>query len=876
MRILALIISLYYLSTFISNAQNNDELLNKRVRFPKEKLTVQCVLNELTKKYNINFSYEPTEIPLQKNVAISKSEITLREALNGLAVNSGIEYIVRSKVIIIRKSDSNKSVDPNLKKEKYTISGLIKDSASAETLPYTNVCVMGMSIGTVSNQYGFYSITLPKGEYQLVFKCVGFEEMSKDLNLEKDIRLDVDLLSKSQELQEVIITNKTNNLRDIERRMSKIDVKTIKEMPALGESDILRGMQFLPSVSSGAEVGGGMVVRGGAWDQNLMLLDEATVYNANHLIGIYSTFNPDIIKDIKFYTSGIPASYGGRTSSVMDVTQKEGNMKSYHCNLGIGLITSKLTFEGPLLKDKSSFVIAARRSYVDLFFKYIPNDNVKDVKTYFYDINSKINLIINDNNRIFLSCYVGKDLTNVSDYNEDYGNITGTLRFNHIFSKKLFSNTSIIYSKYNMTNVGESVLWGWKNTVGLAHYEFKNAFNYYTAKHNIEFGIKSIYYKFCPGDLKPVGDSSQTFTMKIPEEYALESALYLSDNFRIGAKLEIQMGLRFSTYNFLGKADIYSYGENTPKHPSTITDTIHYNKNAIIKSYYYPEPRLSIKYNFSDHHSIKLSYNKMAQYIQQISNQNIPLPNDMWKASNSNIKPLTGQQFSVGYFSVWKEPSIEFSCEVYYKLLENVLEVKPGTDIYLNETIDAGLLQGKGRARGIELMASKTEGKLTGTLSYTWSKTERKIDSKFLEETINFGNYYPANYDIPNKLTLTAEYKISKRFSFTSDFTYQTGRPITLPSGQYTYFYTLMPYYSGKNLQRMPNFHRLDIGAVLKNKYKENRKWESFWTFSLYNVYGRKNAFSLYLRRKPNTKNTEAVKMWFMSVVPSLSYSIKF
>lgn len=758
----------------------------------------------------------------------------------------------------------------------YTISGIVKDSATGETLPYASIGIEGTNCGTVTNQYGFYSITLVEGIYTMVSKYLGYDENKRKIILDQNFRLNIEMSFKSQQVEEVVVSARKNGLKDIERRMSKIDIKVIKELPALGEADVLRSMQLLPGVTTVSEVGGGFQVRGGAGDENLMLLDEAIVYNANHLVGMYSTFNPDIIKDIKFYKSGIPASYGGRLSSVMDVTQKDGNMKSYHGSVGIGLIASKFTLEGPIVKDKSSFIIAARRSYIDLFFKYFPNKEVHDVRTYFYDLNSKLNYIFNDNNRVYLSCYLGNDLTGVTGYNEEYGNITGTLRYNHIFSQKLFSNTSVIFSKYNMANNQSSELWSWKNNLGLNHYEFKNEFTYFIARHKIAFGVKSIYYTFYPGDLEPVGDSSKIAKIKIPNQYAIESAIFIEDNFQIGSKIEIQYGLRFSNYNYLGPSDIFNYAPDEPKDPATITDTIHYGKSAVIKSYNNTEPRLSVKYNITENHALKISYNRMAQYIQQITSASTPMPYDMWKASNTYIQPLTGDQFAIGYFSEFLNNSLEFSVEVYYKNLHNVIDVKPGTDISLNNTLDAGLLQGKGKAYGTEIMLNKTTGRLTGMISYTWSRSLKKIDGRFQSEKINSGNYYPSDYDIPHKFTFAGEYELNKRFSFTADFTIMSGRPVTLPSGQYIYFGTLLPYYSGKNLDRLDPYHRLDLGAVLYNKHKEGRKWESFWTFSIYNVYGRENTYSLFIRRKNNSKDTEAVKLWMISVLPSISYSIKF
>ena len=759
--------------------------------------------------------------------------------------------------------------------KKITISGIIRDNSSGETLPYASVGIEGANLSTLSNQYGFYSITLPNGKYKIVYRCIGYEENVIDIVLDKDNRSDIELHIKSQELQEVVITEKNNDLNDIDKKISKIDIATVKKLPSFGGiPDIMRSIQLLPGVISSSEVGGGIQVRGGAWDQNLMLLDEAIVYNATHLEGLYSTFNPDIIKDINFYKSGFPASYGGRLSSVMDITQKDGNMKSYHGEAGIGLISANLSLEGPIVRDKSSFIVAARRSYVDLFFRYFPQ--IKDVKTFFYDLNSKVNYIINNNNRIYLSVYSGQDVTNVDSYDEAYGNLTGTLRFNHIFNQKLFSNTSLIYSKYKMTDSESANPYAWKNNLGLDHYEFKEHFMFFTAKHKMEFGLKGIFYVFHPGELSPMGDSSQILKIAIPNQYAIEPSVYFTDNYQVSSKISVQYGLRFSDFSYLGPADVYIYSNDAPKRVNTIIDTITYKRNKVIKSYNNLEPRFSIKYCLNQNHSFKLSYDRMAQYIHQISNTIVPLPYDMWKPSGYYIKPLTSHQFSLGYFAALFQHTIDFSFELYYKRLQNVTEVKPGADISLDKTLDADLLQGRGRAYGLEIMVNKTKGKLTGMISYGWSRSEKKIDGTFQPEKINFGRWYSAAYDIPHKISFSGEYKVNERFSFTAVFNYMTGKPITLPSGQYIYFNTLIPYYSGVNLQRLPDYHRLDIAAVWHGKKKALRKWQGFWTFSIYNVYGRENAYTIYIQRKPESQDTEAMELWMLSVVPSLSYTIKF
>ena len=857
-------------------------ILHLSAETPLLNLTMQNVsLHEILKKIKElsgkNILYNNNLIDKFTNETIELKNATLEDALRKILEGKELKFSIIDDVIIIEPDAEKQNPDKSnnfIQKVKgnFTISGIIKDGFSGETLPYVSIYIEGTGLGVQSNPYGFYSITLPAGTYHLEYKCVGYKDNTKIIVLDNDIRSEEILQIKNREMDEVVITQKNNDLSKIETRMTNIDVTSVKELPALGEPDILRNIQLLPGVTSPTELGGGFNVRGGGADQNLMLLDEAIVYNPYHLIGLYSVFNTNIIKDVKFYTSGIPASYGGRLSSVMDITQKDGNMNSFHGSAGIGLISSDISLEGPIAKDKSSFIIALRRSYIDLFFPFFTE--LKNTKTYFYDLNSKLNIIINNNNRIYFSFYSGNDITNVLSENEEYGNITSTLRYNHIFNRKLFSNTSLIFSKYKMTDNESANPYSYNANLGLNNYEFKNSFMYFIPKHKIEFGINIIDYLFHPGELSPMNDSSDMKKIVIPDQYSIESAVYLSDNFHINSKIEMQYGLRASDFCYLGPQVVNEYSNGALPN---IIGTISYKRNQVIKSYNNLEPRLSIKYSINDNNSLKLSYNKLSQYIQQISDTEVPLPFDMWKPSNNYIKPLIGNQFSIGYFSDLYKNTIEFSIEAYYKLLQNVIQVRPGANITLDTTLDADLLQGKGRAFGCELMVNKTKGKLTGMISYAFSRSLQKVVNPYLQETINNGNWYPSLYDIPDKISVAGEYKLTSRISFTIDFSYMTGEPITLPSGQYTYFGYLIPYYSNVNLQRYPDYNRLDIGMVLHSKKKPNRKWEGFWNFSIYNVYGRENAYSIYIQRIYwGTQNTQANEIWLMTVFPSASCTIKF
>ena len=861
----ALLIAALFCITQSIYGQN--DILESKINLNKQEYELKSILNLLFDEYSVNFSYNEKDLPLAKVIHFSHKQQNLKSVLDEISRQTVLDYALRDEIIIIKKP-----------LKKYTVSGNITDTNSGETLPYANIVVTDKQLGTVSNKFGFYSITLTEGTYTLTFNYVGYNVIQKTIELTGNITVNIDLLPKTETLEEVIIKPEQNDILNSEKRLVTLDIQKIKEIPAsLGEADVLRYCQSMPSVVSVGEAGGGYFVRGGAWDQNLMLLDEAVVYNGAHIEGFFSVFNPDILKDVKFYKEGIPAKYGGRISSIMDITQKEGNMKSYHFSAGVGLIASKLMIEGPIIKDKASFVLAGRRSYMDIFFKYLPDEDIKDSKYYFYDINSRLNFILNPKNRLYFSLYSGDDHLKDNTYDQRYGNLTTTFRWNHLFGSRLFSNTSLIYSDYVMQDRDPGSDWSWKNTVGIDHYEFKDNFSWYLASHKIDFGVDMQYVSFHPGHREPLSDSSLSVNIKIPDQQSLESAIYIDDCIKLTPRLEFFMGLRLSYFMNLGPEDIFVYDQDSPKDETSITDTIHYRNNQAIKTYAYPEPRFSLKCNLSDNQALKLTYDRTVQYIHRITENYMALPTDMYKPSNKYVKPVLCDQVSLGYFTALKDHLFDLSVEIYYKKIQHVTEVKPGSDIYLNSTLDADILQGDGKAYGIETMLSKTNGIFTGTVSYTYSRSFKKIESEYKQENLNFGKFYPAHYDIPHQFKLIAQYKLNDKWSFHADFLYLTGRPVSLPDGQYIYAETLIPYYSGINNHRLPDFHRLNIGATRYSVSKPGRKWRGYLNFSLYNLYARKNAYSIYIRRKPMTRNTEAVNFTIIeTIVPTLSYNIEF
>ncbi len=844
-------------------------LLEKNIKLHDTEYNLQLLLNELITEHSVSLSYTNKDIPAEMVVHIDRKEQSLRSLLDQIEQQAGLEYYEHNETIILKTKIPSK---------KYVVSGIIKDTKSGETLPYASIMIAGRQLGTVSNKFGFYSITLPEGTYTLVFNYMGYAAFEKIIDLKDNMTVHVEMSPKSEDLEEVVIVSRQTDAMADENRLSSIDIQKIKEIPAsFGEADVLRSCQSLPGVVSIVEAGGGYFVRGGAWDQNLMLLDEAVVYNNAHIEGFFSVFNPEVLKDVKFFKGGIPAKYGGRISSVMDITQKEGNMKSYHINAGIGLIASKLMIEGPVIRDKASFVLAARRSYLDIFFKYLPNEDIKDSRYFFYDLNARFNFILTPKNRLYLSVYSGSDHLENSSYEQEYGNLTTTFRWNHIFGNRLFSNTSIIYSDYVMQDMDNGNEWSWKKTVGIDHYELKENFTWYLSGQMIEFGANMQYVTFHPGNQVPLTDSSFSSKIKIPDQYSVESALYVEDNIKFTPNLDILIGLRLSDFRNLGPANVFIYDPDFPKDEYGIVDTIHYKNNRVIKKYSYLEPRFSAKYDLNDNHALRFTYNRTVQYIHRITQNYIALPIDMYKPSDPYLKPVLCDQVALGYFTSFSNKKFELSAEVYSKRIHNIIEVKPASDIYLNPTLNADLLQGNGKAYGIETMVSKTKGLLTGSLSYTFSRSLKRIAGESKYETLNFGDYYPAHYDIPHQVKLILQYKKGSKWSFHADFLYLTGRPVSFPDGQYVYAETLIPYYSGINQNRLPDYHRLNLGATRYSLNKPGRKWRGYWNFSVYNCYARKNAHSIYIRRKPSSRNTEAVRLSIIgTIVPSFSYTMEF
>lgn len=747
--------------------------------------------------------------------------------------------------------------------EKYTISGIIKDARTGEFFQGASLTIAEKSnIGVLSNEYGFYSLLLPKGNYIFKVSYVGYSEATQTINLDSNITINWELVDKNQ-LEEVIISGKRkdDNLRKPIMGTEILNMNEIAKIPVIfGEKDIIKTLQLLPGIKSNGEGGNGFSVRGGATDQNLILLDEAPVYNASHLLGFFSTFNSDAIKDATIIKGNSPAQYGGRLSSVLDVKMKEGNNKDYNVTGGLGLISSRLSIEGPIQKDKSSFLISGRRTYADVFLQLSPD--FSDSKLFFYDLNAKANYRINDKNKLYFSGYFGRDVLGLGNtFNTNWGNSTGTLRWNSIWNSRLFSNTSVIYSNYDYNiNIKDDET-NFNINSNIKDWNLKQDFSYYVnPKHSVRFGFNAIHHTITPTRFS---GTISNFDSKKGRK-GLETAVYLSDNYKANDKLSIDYGLRFSAYTILG-GDTYNLYNNGVK-----TGSIVLADGQTGKTYYNAEPRITSNYRINDVSSIKAGYSRNTQNLHLMSNSTGGNPTDQWLGNSYNTKPEIADQVSFGYSRNFNNNNYEFNTEVYYKDMQNQIDYKDGADIQTVTDIESELLYGKGRAYGLELLLKKKTGKLTGWVGYTLSKTERKING------INNNDWYNARQDRTHDLSIVGIYELSKRWTLSTTFVYQTGNAVTFPTGKFNLNGITVYQYASRNANRLPAYHRLDFGATYEKK-KPGKRFQSSWNFGLYNVYGRENAYTITFRDNPDDPTkTEALQTSLFRWVPGITYNFKF
>ena len=757
-------------------------------------------------------------------------------------------------------------------KNNHTISGSVKATKSGEDMVGAVVEAKGTGLGAVTNEYGFYSLTLAEGEYTITISYLGYNIIEKVIQLNASQKFDFQMDEESQHLEVVITGEKADvNVTDTKMSSQKLTIDDIKKLPALfGEVDVIKNIQTLPGIQIAGEGNTGLYVRGGGPDQNLILMDEAPVFNASHLLGVFSVFNSDALKSAEIYKGGVPAQYGGRLSSVLDVRTRDGNNKKYAASGGIGLISSRLTLEGPIQKDKSSFIISARRSYADLFLKLSSDPTVNSNKLYFYDINAKVNFKLNENNRIFFAGYFGKDLFKFQDFFKiGWGNGTGTFRWNHVFNDRLFSNTTLLYSTFKYSQDLNLGVQSFNYSTGLSETTLKQDFSFYpNTSHEITYGISGTYRNYKPGTFSPLSQNSIFKEIKLPDYNSVEGAVYLSDKYKLSKRITIEAGLRGVLFADVGKGTVYKY--NGELKPSNVVDTVQYSSFENIKTYGGLEPRISGRYMLTESSSIKVSYNRMKQYIHLISNALSPLPFNMWVPSNTYFKPSKSDQFAAGYFRNFKENKFEASVEGYYKNMTNVLDYIDNADLIVNPQIETQVKAGRAWSYGLEFFLKKKTGKTTGWISYTWSKTQRQIDG------INEGKAYAASYDRRHNLNVVVLHEFSDRYSLSGTFAYGTGRPIGLPGARFEYDGYVGGVYPERNSVRLKAYHRMDLSFTITPRKNKDRKWKGSWNFSIYNVYGSQNPWTVYTADNKDTGQKELRMIYFPAPIPSITYNFNF
>ncbi len=777
--------------------------------------------------------------------------------------------------------------------QKYTLSGTISEASSNETLIGVTIAFPDLKTGVTTNEYGFYSITLPEGTYKVLVNYLGFKDIVQDVELSENRKINFKMIEEAEQLQEVVVTEDVEQMdvRTPQMSVNVLSAATIKKIPViLGEADVIKSILLLPGVTNAGEGASGFNVRGGAVDQNLILLDEAIIFNSSHLFGFFSVFNPDAIKDIKLYKGGIPARYGGRVSSVLDIFQKEGNSKEFHANGGIGAVASRLLVEGPLIKDKAAFLVGGRGSYAHLFLRLTDQENT----AYFYDLNTKLNYNINERNSVYLSGYFGRDVFGISEsFENTYGNAVGNFRWNHLFSDKLFSNLSLIYSDYFYGLKLDFVGFNWNS--GIRNFNLKYDLKHYlNDKLQVNYGLNNIYYAFNPGKIEPSNSESGIIEDQLTQKYANEFAAYIDVEHDITPNLSLGYGIRYSNFVRLGQDELNVYANNDPVDfdPFTLTyseadpiETINPGRSGSLATFNNIEPRISLSYTINENSSVKASYTRLAQYLHLLSNTSSPTPLDVWTPSGPFAKPQLLDQYALGFFKNIKNGDWSIESEVFYKDIQNRIDYIDGANLIANDAIEQVILNGQARAYGLEVLLRKNSGKFQGWLAYTLSKSEQRTPGRTpsfdngrsnLETGINFGDWYNTPYDKPHDISFYGSYELNEKWTFNTNFVYQTGQPTNYPIGQFEVQGLIVPFYGRRNTERLPDYHRIDVSATLTPRKNKNRNFKGEWVFSVYNIYNRKNAASINFRKNQDTGANEAIRTSIFGVVPAVTYNFKF
>ena len=897
-----------------------------RVSGSFKQISLQQLLGEMEKQTGYSFYFDSTQLDTVK-LDIDLKELTLDSALALVLKNSSLYYAIDSKNQVfvskglrveprlpddyfgtVNKSITqldtdtlpvdfekagNQNIQSTLENKLWvigqktgsspgglvTVAGYVRDAKSGEPVIGASVYIENPRIGVATDQFGYFTIALPKGRHILNIQSIGMRDTKRQLLVQSDGKLNIDMQGQVISLKRVIVSaEKARNIKSTQMGVQKIDIKTIKQVPvAFGEADVLRVILTMPGVKSVGEASTGLNVRGGSTDQNLILFNDATIFNPSHFFGLFSAFNPEVVKDIELYKSSIPAKYGGRLSSVLEINSREGNNKKFTGSAGIGLLTSRLNIEGPIVKDKTSFILGGRTTYANWLLNLLP-DQYKNSRASFYDLNLNITHQINKKNNLFLSGYLSKDQFNLNnDTSYHYGNQSISLKWKHVFNNKLYSLITGGYDRYEYgTGSLANPVNAYNLTFDVNQAFFKTHFNYYAdPKNSLEFGLQTMLYKLHPGSYQPSGKSSIVSPDIIPAEQALESALYISEKHTFSPDFTVEGGLRLSMFNYLGPQNINNYAPGVPRTENSLTDTSIYKNGSIIKTYGGPEYRLSARYSFNETFSIKGSYNTQRQYIHSLSNTAAMAPTDIWKLSDPNIKPQSGDQFSLGLYKNFKSNTIETSVELYYKRMNDFLDYKSGAVLVMNHHIETDVLSTKGKAYGVEVLVKKLTGKINGWVSYTYSRTMLKMNDPRAGELINHGNFYPANYDKPHDVTVIGNYRFSHRFSISVNATYSTGRPITLPIGKFMYGQTERTLYSDRNAYRIPDYFRSDFSMNIEGNHKVHQKTHNSWTIGVYNFTGRKNPYSVYYVSENGIINGYKLSI-FGSAIPYINFNIRF
>lgn len=850
-------------------------LLEKRLTINLQNENLKAGLDKITKETGVKFTYNEQVAQSEVTITVKAVNKTLKEVLTAAFENKPYTFVLLDKEVFIRlnpakpkKSEAGSAAPQVSESGNFTLSGSIKSQRTGETLIAATIKVAGSQKSTLTNEYGFYSLTLPKGSYYIEIKAVGYKKFGAQIDLVENKVQNIDLEEDVNVLETVNITasDTRRNIENPQMGMERLNISETRNIPVLlGERDVIKTLQLLPGVKNSGEGSGGFFVRGGSADQNMILLDEAPVYNASHLLGFFSTFNSDAIKNVTLYKSGMPAQYGGGLSSVLDVKMNDGNNQKFGVSGGVGLISARVNVEGPIQKDKSSFLISARRTYADMFLKLSSDSDTKNTNLYFYDINAKFNYQLGAKDRIFVSGYFGKDVLESKDVNGiRWGNSTATVRWNHIFSSKLFSNTSLIYSNYDYKIKSD----GKGNSLSLfsqiRDFNFKEDLQWYANdKNTINFGINAIYHTIKPGEVRAEGDNGYV-SQDLQNRFSLENAAYISNTWKANDVFSLTYGLRLSAFSILGKGDYYQINDK-----GTVTGTTSYKPGEIVKTYLNLEPRVSAAFQFNESAAIKASYVRNVQNLHLISSSNATSPTDRWVASTNIIKPEISDQFSVGYYKNLANNTVDLTVETYYKDLKNQIDYKNGADLFTNQPLETQLLFGIGRAYGVEFTVKKKVGRLTGWVGYTLSKSERKVDG------VNDGDWYNTRQDRTHDISIVAVYQLSPKWTVSANWIFSTGSAVTFPIGKYKVLDQNYFYYPTRNRDRMPNYHRLDLGAT--RLLKQTKKFSSELNFSLYNAYGRENAYIIQFKDKEgDPSKTEAIQTSLFRFVPSISYNFKF